>query len=58
MPVPLSSGARSSGISFDMLHRTDKSRLKQQNIFVRRRASSSIVLTWSRATVSARMNTS
>lgn len=32
MPVRLFSGARSSGISFNMLHRTDKSRLKQQYI--------------------------
>ena len=30
MPVRLFSGARSSGISFNMLHRDDKSRLKQQ----------------------------
>jgi len=30
MPVRLFSGARSSGISFNMLHRTDNSRLKQQ----------------------------
>ena len=30
MPVRLFSGARSSGISFNMLHRPDKSRLKQQ----------------------------
>ncbi|HEV2397231.1 MAG TPA: Ku protein [Candidatus Sulfotelmatobacter sp.] len=32
MPVRLFSGARSSGISFNMLHRPDKSRLKQQYI--------------------------
>ncbi len=32
MPVRLFSGARSQGISFNMLHRTDKSRLKQQYI--------------------------
>jgi DNA end-binding protein Ku len=32
MPVRLFSGARSSGISFNMLHRTDNSRLKQQYI--------------------------
>jgi DNA end-binding protein Ku len=32
MPVRLFSGARSSGISFNMLHRTDMSRLKQQYI--------------------------
>jgi DNA end-binding protein Ku len=32
IPVRLFSGARSSGISFNMLHRTDKSRLKQQYI--------------------------
>ena len=32
MPVRLFSGARSSGIGFNMLHRTDKSRLKQQYI--------------------------
>src|SRR5580704_13871662 len=32
MPVRLFSCARSSGISFNMLHRTDKSRLKQQYI--------------------------
>ena len=32
MPVRLHSGARSSGISFNMLHRPDKSRLKQQYI--------------------------
>jgi DNA end-binding protein Ku len=32
MPVRLFSGARSSSISFNMLHRTDKSRLKQQYI--------------------------
>jgi DNA end-binding protein Ku len=32
MPVRLFSGARSSGISFNMLHRTDHSRLKQQYI--------------------------
>ena len=32
MPVRLFSGARSSGISFNMLHRTDKSRLKQQYV--------------------------
>jgi len=32
MPVKLFSGARSSGISFNMLHRTDKSRLKQQYV--------------------------
>src|SRR5678815_1041979 len=30
MPVKLFSGARSSGISFNMLHRTDKQRVKQQ----------------------------
>ena len=30
IPVRLYSGARSSGISFNMLHRDDKSRLKQQ----------------------------
>lgn len=30
MPVKLFSGARSSGISFNMLHRTDKQRIKQQ----------------------------
>lgn len=30
MPVRLFSGARSSGISFNMLHRTDKQRIKQQ----------------------------
>jgi DNA end-binding protein Ku len=30
MPVRLFSGARSSGISFNMLHRTDKQRVKQQ----------------------------
>jgi len=32
MPVRLFSGARSSGISFNMLHKTDKSRLKQQYV--------------------------
>ncbi|HUC29223.1 MAG TPA: Ku protein [Candidatus Acidoferrum sp.] len=32
MPVRLFSGARSSGISFNMLHRPDKSRLKQQYV--------------------------
>src|SRR6266851_4528167 len=32
MPVRLCSGARSSGISFNMLHRTDKQRVKQQYI--------------------------
>src|SRR6516162_2867973 len=32
MPVRLFSGARSSGISFNMLHRADKSRLKQQYV--------------------------
>ena len=32
MPVRLFSGARSSGISFNMLHRSDKSRLKQQYV--------------------------
>src|SRR5579872_5427928 len=32
MPVRLFSGARSSGISFNMLHRTDLSRLKQQYV--------------------------
>jgi len=32
MPVRLYSGARSSGISFNMLHRPDHSRLKQQYI--------------------------
>jgi DNA end-binding protein Ku len=32
MPVRLFSGARSQGISFNMLHRTDKSRLKQQYV--------------------------
>ncbi len=32
MPVRLFSGARSSGISFNMLHRTDNSRLKQQYV--------------------------
>ncbi|MGA9303919.1 MAG: Ku protein, partial [Candidatus Sulfotelmatobacter sp.] len=32
MPVRLFSGARSSGISFNMLHRTDKARVKQQYI--------------------------
>ena len=32
IPVRLFSGARSSGISFNMLHRTDKSRLKQQYV--------------------------
>ncbi len=32
MPVRLFSGARSSGISFNMLHRTDQSRLKQQYV--------------------------
>jgi DNA end-binding protein Ku len=32
MPVRLFSGARSNGISFNMLHRTDKSRLKQQYV--------------------------
>ncbi len=34
MPVRLFSGARSSGISFNMLHRTDKSRLKQQYVCI------------------------
>ena len=32
IPVRLFSGARSSGISFNMLHRTDHSRLKQQYV--------------------------
>jgi len=32
MPVRLFSGARSSGISFNMLHRPDKVRVKQQYI--------------------------
>jgi len=32
MPVKLFSGARSSGISFNMLHRDDLSRLKQQYV--------------------------
>src|SRR6476660_860021 len=32
MPVRLFSGARSTGISFNMLHRTDKQRVKQQYI--------------------------
>jgi len=32
MPVRLFSGARGTGISFNMLHRTDKSRLKQQYV--------------------------
>ncbi|MGA8432895.1 MAG: Ku protein [Candidatus Sulfotelmatobacter sp.] len=32
MPVRLFSGARSSGISFNMLHRPDKARVKQQYI--------------------------
>src|ERR1022692_4470297 len=32
MSVWLVSGARSSGISFNMLHRTDKQRVKQQYI--------------------------
>ncbi|HVI08987.1 MAG TPA: Ku protein [Candidatus Binatia bacterium] len=32
IPVRLFSGARSSGISFNMLHRPDKSRLKQQYV--------------------------
>ena len=32
MPVKLFSGARSSGISFNMLHRDDMSRLKQQYV--------------------------
>jgi DNA end-binding protein Ku len=32
MPVKLFSGARSSGISFNMLHREDMSRLKQQYV--------------------------
>ena len=32
MPVRLFSGARSQGISFNMLHRADKSRLKQQYV--------------------------
>src|SRR6202051_3893047 len=32
MPVRLCAGARSSGISFNMLHRPDKSRLKQQYV--------------------------
>ena len=30
MPVRLFSGARSTGISFNMLHRDDKERVKQQ----------------------------
>jgi len=34
MPVRLFSGARSSGISFNMLHRDDMSRLKQQYVCV------------------------
>jgi DNA end-binding protein Ku len=34
MPVRLFSGARSSGISFNMLHRTDNSRLKQQYVCI------------------------
>jgi DNA end-binding protein Ku len=34
MPVRLFSGARSSGISFNMLHRPDKSRLKQQYVCI------------------------
>ena len=32
MPVRLFSGARSSGISFNQLHRTDHHRVKQQLI--------------------------
>ena len=32
MPVRLFSGARSSGISFNQLHRTDHARVKQQLI--------------------------
>src|ERR1700739_3270185 len=32
MPIRLFSGARSSGISFNMLHRTDLQRIKQQLI--------------------------
>ena len=32
MPVRLFSGARSSGISFNQLHRTDHQRVKQQLI--------------------------
>ena len=32
MPVRLHSGARSQGISFNMLHRTDNARLKQQYV--------------------------
>ena len=32
IPVRLFSGARSSGVSFNMLHRPDKSRLKQQYV--------------------------
>jgi non-homologous end joining protein Ku len=32
MPVRLFSGARSSGVSFNMLHRDDLSRLKQQYV--------------------------
>ncbi len=31
MPVRLFSGARSSGISFNMLHRDDLARVKQQS---------------------------
>jgi len=34
MPVKLFSGARSSGISFNMLHRDDLSRLKQQYVCI------------------------
>lgn len=34
MPVKLFSGARSSGISFNMLHRADNSRLKQQYVCI------------------------
>ncbi|HXY14512.1 MAG TPA: Ku protein [Terriglobales bacterium] len=34
MPVRLFSGARSSGISFNMLHRKDNSRLKQQYVCI------------------------
>ncbi len=45
MPVRLFSGARSSGISFNMLHRTDKSRMKQQ-YSARLKAWSWIALTW------------
>ncbi len=32
MPVRLFSGARSSGISFNMLHREDNQRVKQQYV--------------------------